>query len=122
MKPFDLLRPARGAPTPTPVTAPAGDLGGFSPDALLALGADGRVLQANGAAIELFNKPLEKLQGEKLEKLLDEPAEVTRRRRDRRWRRRTTVGAQQVEWLHPVRRRAPGSGSAGIGQPPDPGR
>jgi PAS domain S-box len=77
MNPFDLLRSTRGTPPLTPVTALAGDLAGFSPDALIALGADGRVLQANAAAIDLFNKPLEKLQGEKLEKLLDEPAEVT---------------------------------------------
>jgi two-component system NtrC family sensor kinase len=77
MNPFDLLRSTRGAAPLNALAAPAGDLAGYSPDALLALGADGRVLQANPAAVELFNKPLEKLQGEKLEKLLDEPAEVT---------------------------------------------
>src|SRR5690242_1550008 len=77
MKPFDLLRPSRGAAQPTPVTAPAGELGGFSPDALLALGEDGRVIQANAAAIDLFARPLEKLIGQKLESLLDEPPAST---------------------------------------------
>jgi len=77
MKPFDLLRPNRGAPPPTPVTAPAGELGGFSPDALLALGEDGRVIQANAAAIDLFGKPLEKLMGQTLDNLLDEPPAST---------------------------------------------
>ena len=77
MKPFDLLRANRGAPAPTPITAPAGELGGFSPDALLALGEDDRVIQANAAAIDLFGKPLDKLIGQKLESLLDEPPAST---------------------------------------------
>jgi two-component system NtrC family sensor kinase len=77
MNPFDLLRSTRAATPLNAAAAPAGDLAGYSPDALLALGADGRVLQANAAAVELFNKPIEKLQGERLEKLLDEPQEVT---------------------------------------------
>jgi PAS domain-containing protein len=77
MKPFDLLRPNRGAPPPTPVLAPAGELGGFSPDALLALGEDGRVIQANSAAVDLFGKPLEKLLGQTLDQLLDEPPAST---------------------------------------------
>ena len=77
MNPFDLLRPSRGAPPLTPVVASAGDLTAFSPDAMLALGSDGRVIQANAAAIDLFGRPLEKMQGEKLESLLEEPASAT---------------------------------------------
>ena len=77
MKPFDLLRQSRGAPPATPATAPAGELGGFSPDALLALGADGRIVEANAAALDLFGKPLEKLQGQTLDNLLDPAPEST---------------------------------------------
>ncbi|HWE42854.1 MAG TPA: PAS domain S-box protein [Gemmatimonadaceae bacterium] len=79
MKPFDLLRPNRGAspPPPAPVAAPAGELGGFSPDALLALGSDGCVMQANAAAIDLFGKPFEKLTGQRLDQLLDDPPAST---------------------------------------------
>jgi PAS domain-containing protein len=77
MNPFDLLRPNRAAPPLTPVDASAGDLAAYSPDALLALGADGCVAQANAAAIDLFGKSLEKLQGSKLENLLDEPPAIT---------------------------------------------
>ena len=77
MKPFHLLRPSRAAPPTTPLMAPAGELGGFSPDALLALGEDGRVIQANPAAVDLFGKPLEKLRGQTLDQLLDEPPAST---------------------------------------------
>ncbi|HEX2778793.1 MAG TPA: PAS domain S-box protein [Gemmatimonadaceae bacterium] len=71
MKPFDLLRTARGSTPITPPLAAAADLGAQSPDALLALGPDGRVLKANVAACELFGRPLEKLVGTQLDDLID---------------------------------------------------
>lgn len=90
MKPFDLLRSSRAAAPLAPNMSPAGDLGGFSPDALLALGTDGRVLQANAAALDLFARPIEKLRGERLASLLDEPPAVTGS--NGKWEPRPTTG------------------------------
>ena len=77
MNPFDLLRPNRAAPPPSPVLASAGDLAAYSPDALLALGEDGKVIEANAAAIDLFGKAREKVLGSRLDALLDEPPAPT---------------------------------------------
>ncbi|HEX8851778.1 MAG TPA: PAS domain S-box protein [Gemmatimonadaceae bacterium] len=71
MKPFDLLRPSRSSTSPSSFAGDALDLAAQSPDAILALASDGRVVRSNPAAVELFGRSSEKLLGTTLDDLIE---------------------------------------------------